>query len=34
VSNAVYLIRRLFGIKSEKFDPAQLERLFKDLLPG
>jgi len=29
-----HLIRRLFGNKSEKIDPAQLELLFKDLLPG
>lgn len=28
-----HLIRRLFGGKSEKIDPAQLELLFKDM-PG
>jgi hypothetical protein len=28
-----HLIRRLFGTKSEKLDPAQLELLFKDM-PG
>ena len=28
-----HLIRRLFGSKSEKIDPAQLELLFKDM-PG